>query len=122
MTDNIVEGGVILTFDNGYNRALRALRRLLGTGGSSWSYLEAGKLKQSLTGFAIDMRVFGYLNVASAASQFGRNAEFLNTALYYADKKICRLLKLRERTVLATMISVNPKERSLLQPPVATLT
>jgi hypothetical protein len=108
MMDNIAEGGVILTFDNGYVGPFRALRRRLGTGGDSWSYLEAAKLALSLSDFAIVTEGFGYLNVASASLQFGRDAEFLNTALYHVDKIICRLLNPRKRAVLSTMISANP--------------
>jgi hypothetical protein len=104
LRDNVSEGGVILTVDNGYIGPFHKLRRYRGTGGNSWSYLERDKLAASLAGLDVSMKGFGYLNVASASLQFGRNCEFLNTIVYYMDKAVIFAFDPSERAVLSTII------------------
>jgi hypothetical protein len=104
LKDNLVEGGVILTIDNGSIGPFHRLRRYLGTGGNSWSYLERDKLAASLSDFQITMKGFGYLNVASASLQFGRDCEFLNTFVYYIDRAMIPIFNPTERAVLSTVI------------------
>ena len=99
LRDNISDGGVILTVDNGYIGPFHQLRRYRGTGGKSWSYLARDKLAASLAGLDVTMKGFGYLNVASASLQFGRHCEFLNTLVYYLDKAIFFLFRPSERAV-----------------------
>jgi len=107
MKNNVAEGGVILTFDNGYIAPFRALRRRLGTGGHSWNYFESAKFARALSSFSHVTQGFGYLNVASATLQLGRNAEFVNTAVYYADRVIAALHAPEEHAVLSTIVFSN---------------
>src|ERR1700730_4799078 len=112
LRDNVSEGGVILTVDNGYTGHFHKLRQYRGTGGNSWSYLARDKLAASLAGLDVDVRGFGYLNVASASLQFGRNCEFLNTLVYYMDKAMIFFFDPSERAVLSTIIRARRERTS----------
>jgi hypothetical protein len=104
LRDNVSVGGAILTIDNGYIAPFHKLRRHRGTGGNSWSYLAQHKLTESLADLDVTIKGFGYLNVASASLQFGRNCEFLNSLVYYLDKAMISLIGPSERAVLSTII------------------
>lgn len=101
---NLTQRGVILTLDNGYIQLFQALRKALGTGGNTWSYLRTEQFAESLSDFDVTMKGFGFLNVASASLQFGVNCEFINDLAYHLDRIVLRLLNPRERAVLSTVI------------------
>ena len=102
--DNVADGGVILSIDNGYVTLFEKLRLYRGKGGRSWSYLDRDKLLACLSDFDVVTKGFGYLNVASASFQLGGNFEFINNIVYRVDKALISLFDPSERAVLSTII------------------
>ncbi|MBV8912429.1 MAG: hypothetical protein JOZ05_05220 [Acetobacteraceae bacterium] len=105
MIDHLTESGRIITLDNGYLTPLESLRRKVGTGGHTWTYIRKDRLHDALSGFHVTTRGFGLLNFMSAAPMLGTKFEVLNGLLHAADSVIARLVRLEGRAVLATVIA-----------------
>jgi hypothetical protein len=105
MADHLTESGRIITLDNGYIKPLESLRRVLGTGGHSWTYIQKDRLRDTLSDFHVTIRGFGLLNCMSAASILGAKFEVINDAVHTVDGFISRLFRSEGRAVLATVIA-----------------
>ena len=105
---HLTQSGRIITLDNGYLRPLQAIRRTLGTGGQTWTYIRKERLQSTLSGFHVTTRGFGLLNCASATPMLGTKFEVINDLAHTADELIGRLSRREGYAVLATVIERSP--------------
>jgi hypothetical protein len=110
LAKNIREGGALLTFDNGYVKLFKMLRRSWGAGRNDWTYFTRHGLISSLSGHEVRIQGFGFLSVGAARFLLHGNFEFLNDIIYLVDKAILHLVKSDERAVLSTIIRKIPHQ------------
>jgi hypothetical protein len=104
LKENVRQGGYIVTLDNGYVRLFTRLRNLWGAGKGEWTYFSRKKLVDALSGYDIQVRGFGLINVGAAKFLLHRKGESINDIIYLIDKIALSLIDPEDRAVLSTVI------------------